>query len=75
MSKADKMLFEQGFKMTEIKVLQEGDMRIRYEEEFGESIIFGHSIKTLSISFHYIDFKLWLAINEKMKELGWIEWN
>ena len=72
MSKADKMLLKQGFKMTEIKGSQEGGMQIRYEEEFGESITFGHSIKTLSISFHYIDFDLWLAINEKMKELGWI---
>lgn len=73
MSKADKMLLKQGFKMTEIKGTQEGGTRIRYEEEFGDSIIFGHNIKTLYTSFPYIDIDLWLAINEKMKELGWLD--
>ena len=72
MSKADKMLLKQGFKMTEIKGSQESGMQIRYEEEFGDSITFGISIKTISISFHYININLWLAINEKTKELGWI---
>lgn len=67
MSEADKMLFEQGFELVEIVGDPEGCMRVRYETERGNSITFGHSIKTLSISFPYMDLDLWLAINEKMK--------
>lgn len=73
MSKADKMLFEQGFKKTEIKALREGVVRIRYEGGFGSTIAFEHNIKRLYISFRYVDIDLWLAINEKMKELGWFD--
>ena len=74
MSKADKMLFEQGFKKTEIKESWQEEARARYEEDFGGSITFGYKSTTLHIkSISYINIDLWLALNEKMKELGWIE--
>ena len=73
MGKADKMLLEQGFKKTEIKALKEGVVRVRYEGDFGSTIAFEHNIKRFYTSFSYIDIDLWLAINEKMKELGWFD--
>ena len=67
------MLLEQGYKMTAIKGSQEGGVQLVYEEEFGESIIFRYNTKTLAISVTYVSVAEWLAINEKMKELGWLE--
>lgn len=73
MSKADKMFDMAGFKVAEISGSVEGGVSIKYQDEFNYSIVFIESNKIVEINFPTIETDLWIAINEKMKELGWLE--
>lgn len=72
LSLADRMFSEMGFKVVE----KSGDVvdgfKIKYQDEYQHGISFIDNSKRVDISFKSIDTHLWLAINEKMKELGWI---
>ncbi len=69
---ADKMFNEMGFKMVEKSSDVVDGFKIKYQDEFQQSISFIEINKRVDLSFQSIDTHLWFVIGEKMKELGWI---
>lgn len=68
MSKADKMFEELGYKKN-----FEDKYRANYEHSVETIINFDKDVKTLRIYNNSIDMQELQAINEKCKELGWLE--
>lgn len=68
MSNADKM-----FKKLKYKKNFENEYNANYEHLRGMTINFNKDDKSLSIYINYISLDELKAINEKVKELGWLE--
>ena len=70
MSKADKMLAEMGFRLSEYG-LHSVDGHYHLWKKDWHYITIWRNAKAVSTNLPVIDFELWVVLNEKMKELGW----
>ena len=72
MSKADKMFEELGFKKREEEFFEDLITYYSKTKVLGGSVAFDTTYKSV-VTNEIITPKLYLAITEKLKELGWIE--
>lgn len=68
MSKADEMLEKLGYKK-----FHENSTDVRYSNSSHEIIAFYGAVKTFDKNTYPINMQELQAINEKVKELGWIK--
>ena len=69
MSNADKSFYELGYEKEE---RNKADVYVKNCKYITRQIGFNNEIKNIMIDVHYITVQELKAINEKIKELGWL---